>query len=93
MIKSFKCRETHKIYQRIFSKKIPQDIQKTAYRKLLMLESSIDLEDLKIPPANKLEQLSGDRKGQYGIRVNKQFRLCFIWKDGFAFDVEIVDYH
>ena len=93
MIKRFKCKETQKIYQRIFSKKLPQDIQRIAYRKLLMLESSIDLEDLKILPANKLEQLLGDRKGQYSIRINKQFRLCFIWKNGFAFDVEVVDYH
>jgi len=93
MIKTFKCKETHKIYKRTFSKKLPQEIQRTAYKKLLMIEASIDVEDLKIPPANRLEKLSGNRVGQYSIRINKQYRICFTWENGFAFDVEIVDYH
>ena len=93
MIKTFRCKKTKKIFERSFSKKLPQDIQPIAYRKLLMIDSAIDVEDLKIPPANRLEKLSGDRKNQYGIRVNKQFRICFVWEDGFAKDVELVDYH
>ena len=93
MIKTFKCKETQKIYNREFSKKLPQSIQRASYKKLLMLNASIDMDDLKIPPANRLEKLSGDREGQYSIRINKQYRLCFTWENGFAFDVEIVDYH
>ena len=93
MIKTFKCKETQKIYNRTFSKKLPQDIQRTTYKKLLMIEASIDVDDLKIPPANRLEKLSGDRVGQYSIRVNKQYGICFKWENGFAFDVEIIDYH
>ncbi len=93
MIKAFKCKETQKVYQREFSKKLPQDIQRTAYKKLLMIDASLDVSDLKIPPANRLEKLSGDREGQYSIRINKQYRICFVWNNGSAFDVEIVDYH
>ena len=93
MIKTFKCKETAKVYGREFSKKLPQDIQRVAYRKLLMIDSAIDVEDLRIPPANRLEKLLGDRDGQYSIRVNKQYRLCFNWENGFALDVELVDYH
>ena len=93
MIKTFRCKETNKVYERKFSKKLSHDIQRVAYRKLLMIDSAIDIDDLRIPPANRLEKLSGDREGQYSIRVNKQFRICFLWEDGFALDVEIVDYH
>ena len=93
MIKTIKCKETQKIYQRVFSKKLPQEIQRAAYKKLLMLDSSIDIEDLRIPPANRLEKLIGDRAGQYSIRINRQYRICFAWEQGYAFDVEIVDYH
>ncbi len=93
MIKTFKCKETQKVYQREFSKKLPQDIQRAAYKKLLMIDASIDVSDLKIPPANRLEKLSGDCEGQYSIRINKQYRICFIWDNDSAFDVEIVDYH
>jgi len=93
MVKTFKCKETQKIYHRTFSKKLPQDIQRAAYKKLLMIEASINIDDLKIPPANRLEKLAGDREGQYSIRINKQYRICFIWENGFAFNVEIVDYH
>lgn len=93
MIKTFKCKETQKIFSREFSKKLPQDIQRSAYKKLLMMEASIDVDDLKIPPANRLEKLFGDREGQHSIRINRQYRICFIWENGFAFDVEMVDYH
>ena len=93
MIKSFKCRETHKIWQRKFSKKLPQNIQLRARRKLIAIDISTSLTDLKIPPSNKLEALSGDRQGQYSIRVNDQWRICFVWSDSDAYDVEIVDYH
>ena len=93
MIKSFKCKESLKIYHREVSKKLPFDIQKVAYRKLLMIESAINIDDLKIPPANRLEKLSGNREGQYSIRVNKQYRICFKWQNGYAYDIEIVDYH
>ncbi len=93
MIKSFKCKESAKIFNREFSKKLPTDIQRVAYRKLIILDSAIDIEDLKIPPANRLEKLSGDRKEQYSIRINSQYRICFKWHNGYAFDVEIVDYH
>ncbi len=93
MIKTFKCKETQKIYNRMVSKKLPQNIQRNAYKKLLMIEASINVDDLKIPPANRLEKLSGDREGQFSIRINKQYRICFKWENGFAYDVEIVDYH
>jgi len=93
MIKTFRCKETKKIYYREFSKKLPHNIQRIAYRKLLMIDLAIDIEDLKIPPANRLEKLSGDREGQYSIRVNRQFRICFNWENGFALNVEMVDYH
>lgn len=93
MISSFKCKETEKIFSRIVSKKLSQDIQKVAYRKLLMIDAAIDINDLKVPPANHLEKLSGDRAGQYSIRVNKQYRICFVWNETKADDVEIVDYH
>jgi proteic killer suppression protein len=93
MIQTFKCKETEKIFQRTFSKKLPQNIQSTAYKKLLMLDAAIDVDDLRIPPANRLEKLTGDRAGQYSIRINRQYRICFVWESGRAFDVEIVDYH
>ena len=93
MIKSFKCKEAEKIWEEKFSKKLPQDIQKRALRKLMMLNSALCIEDLKIPPSNHLEILSGDRQGQYSIRINDQFRICFRWLDNHSFDVEIVDYH
>lgn len=93
MIKSFKSKETEKIWNEEFSKKLPHDIQKRALQKLRMLHVASVLEDLKIPPNNRLEALSGDRQGQYSIRINDQFRICFKWLDNHAFDVEIVDYH
>lgn len=93
MIKSFKCKETEKIWNEEFSKKLHQDIQKRALQKLRMLNASSVLEDLKIPPSNRLEILTGDRQGQYFICINAQFRICFRWLDNHSFDVEIVDYH
>ncbi len=93
MIKSFKCKETEKIWNGVFSKKLPHDIQKQALKKLTMLNIASVLNDLKIPPNNRLESLSGDRQGQYSIRINDQFRICFKWLDNHSFDVEIVDYH
>lgn len=93
MIKSFKCKETKKIWNEEFSKKMPNDIQRIALRKLIMLHSAEALSDLKIPPNNKLEALKDDRLGQHSIRINDQFRICFIWSDKNAYDVEIVDYH
>lgn len=93
MIKSFRCKETEKIFQRMFSKKLPQSIQRLALRKLLMIHRSISLNDLRVPPANRLERLKGDRKGQYSIRINDQYRICFIWEQGNAYQAEITDYH
>ena len=93
MIKSFKCKETEKIFRGVFSKKIPQDLQQRALIKLHMIDTAENISDLRIPPANFLEQLQGDRTGQYSIRINQQYRVCFKWLDNNAFDVEIVDYH
>lgn len=93
MIKSFKSKETEKVFHRDFSRKLPQDIQKTAYRRLAFLHSTRELKDLLLPPSNRLEKLHGDREGQHSIRINDQWRICFIWQDGDAYEVEIVDYH
>lgn len=93
VIKSFKSKETEKVFSGTFSKKLPPKIQKRALQKLRMLHVASVLDDLKIPPSNHLEALSGDRQGQYSIRINDQFRICFRWLDNHSFDVEIVDYH
>jgi len=93
MIKTFKCKETEKIFCREYSKKLPRNIQKVAFRKLRMIDRSKTLSDLKVPPANRLEKLSGQRKGQYSIRINDQWRVCFKWIDNNALEVEITDYH
>lgn len=93
MIKSFKSKEAEKVFSGTFSKKLPPEIQKRALQKLRMLHVASVLDDLKIPPSNHLEALSGDRQGQYSIRINDQFRICFRWLDNHSFDVEIVDYH
>ena len=93
MIRSFKCKETEKTFKRIFSKKFPSDIQWVALRKLRMLNSAIIINDLKVPPSNRLESSKGDRQGQYSIRINEQWRICFKWSKKDAFEVEIVDYH
>ena len=93
MIRSFKETEAAKIYARKRSKKLPTDIQQVALRKMRMLNNALNLNDLRIPPANRLEKLSGNRAGQYSIRINDQWRLCFEWQDGDAYEVEITDYH
>ena len=93
MIKSFASSEAEKVYARRFSKKLPADIQSIALRKLRMLNNAHGINDLRSPPATRLEKLSKDREGQYSLRINDQWRLCFVWRDGHAYDVEIVDYH
>ncbi len=92
-LKSFKCRETERIFNQLASRKLPPDIQRAALRKLLMMEAAKDIRELANPPGNKLEALKGDRSGQHSIRINAQFRICFVW-DGEGFqEIEIVDYH
>jgi proteic killer suppression protein len=93
MIKNFHSRETEKIWNGVRSKHLPQDIQQIARRKLRMLNNARSLNDLRVPPANRLEALRGSRSGQHSIRVNDQWRICFVWMDGDAENVEIVDYH
>jgi proteic killer suppression protein len=93
MILSFKNKETELVYNRQFSRKLPQDVQHTALRKLVMIHNSINLNDLKIPPGNNFEPLHGDREGQYSIRINSQWRICFTWDGNNASNVEITDYH
>ena len=93
MIKDFKCKETEKIWEREFSNRFSKDIQTIARRKLIMLDSTSTLNDLRIPPSNRLEKLKGNRKNQFSIRINNQWRICFYFSDSEASDVEIVDYH
>jgi proteic killer suppression protein len=93
VIKSFKNKETEKIYSREISLKLPRDIQQIALRKLRMINNAKNMNDLRIPPANRLEKLRGIREGQHSIRINDQWRICFIWRDRDAYDVEITDYH
>ncbi len=93
MIKSFKDKDTEAIWNGSISKKFPKDIQRTARRKLIHIDSAKSLEDLKIPPGNRLHQLGNDRIGQYSISINMKYRICFTWNNGSAENVEIVDYH
>lgn len=93
MIKSFADRETEKLFQREFSCRLPQAIQHRARVKLEVLDAAESLDDLRIPPSNRLEALSGDRRGQHSIRINQQWRICFVWRTENVYDVEIVDYH
>jgi proteic killer suppression protein len=93
VIRNFADKEAEKIWSGAFSRRLPTDIQPVARRKLRMLNSAAALEDLRAPPANRLEALRGDRGGQHSIRINEQWRICFRWIDGDAHDVEIVDYH
>ena len=88
MIKAFRNKETEKIFYRAFSRKLPQDIQKIAMRKLWMLDATINLNSLRVPPSNHLEALHGNREGQYSIRINNQWRICFKWHEGDAYNVE-----
>jgi proteic killer suppression protein len=93
MIKSFRDREAERIFNRSFSRRLPPDIQRTALRRLLYLHAVKDLRDLTAPPSLRLEALRGDRQGQYSIRINERWRICFEWVDGDAIDVELVDDH
>ena len=93
MIRTFADKEAKRIWQGTPSRKLPTGIQQVARRKLRMLNNAATLDDLRVPPANRLEALKGNRKGQHSIRINNQWRICFQWKEGDALDVEIVDYH
>ena len=93
MIRHFKCKETKLIFNGRFSKKLLQNIQRIAERKLIMLHRAASIEDLRVPPANRLEMLSGKRDGQHSIRINDQWRICFEWREDGVYVVEIADYH
>ena len=93
MIRSFRDAETEKVFRRDPSRRLPPDLQRRAHRKLLVLDAADVLDELRIPAGNRLERLSGDLVGQYSIRINDQWRICFRWNRGDAFDVEITDYH
>lgn len=93
MIKGFKGREAERVWRGDGSRKLPRAIQQVARRKLRMLNNAQVLDDLRVPPGNRLESLRGNRAGQHSIRINQQWRICFVWKDGQVQDVEIVDYH
>ena len=93
MIASFRDKETERLWQSGKSRRLPADLERRAFKKLAILNAAVGLGNLKVPPGNLLEALRGNRAGQYSIRVNDQYRVCFVWRDGNAFDVEIVDYH
>lgn len=93
VIRNFKDKEAELIYNGFYSKKLPNTIQKMALRKLIMIDNAKDVNDLKVPPGNHLEQLKGNRLGQYSIRINDQYRICFIFKDNDFYNIEIIDYH
>jgi toxin HigB-1 len=93
MIRSFADNETEKLFQNLFARKLPQSIHRPARRKLNILDAADTLQDLRVPPGNRLEKLTGDRKGQHSIRINDQWRICFVWRDNDAHQVEITDYH
>ena len=93
MIRGFRDSETEKVFRGEHSRKLPTNLQRAAQRKLAMLDAATSLQDLRVPPGNRLERLSGDRRGQHSIRINEQWRICFRWLRGDANEVEIVDYH
>ncbi|MFZ0804432.1 MAG: type II toxin-antitoxin system RelE/ParE family toxin [Terriglobales bacterium] len=93
MIASFRDRETERLWQSGRSRDLPADLQRRAFMKLAILNAAVALQNLKVPPGNRLEALHRDREGEHSIRINDQYRVCFVWRDGDAFDVEIVDYH
>jgi proteic killer suppression protein len=93
MIKSFRDKETEKVFNGQFSRRLPSDVQRVAERKLILLHRAATLNDLRIPPSNRLESLHGRRTGQYSIRINDQWRVCFDWREDGVYSVEIVDYH
>jgi len=93
MTKSFKCKETESIFKGVLSKKLPKEIQRKALIRLLDIDKANEISDLKVPPSNRLHALGGDRKGQYSISINMQWRICFKWEDNNAYEVEVTDYH
>jgi proteic killer suppression protein len=93
VIKSFADRDTEAVFTRHVARRLPTGIQRTARRKLIQLDRAQEVRDLRAPPGNRLEALKGDRAGQFSIRINDQWRICFVWRDGDAYHVEIVDYH
>jgi proteic killer suppression protein len=93
MIRVFRDKEAEAIFRREPVKRIPPPVQRPALRKLVLLDAAESLDDLRVPPGNRLEKLSGDREGEYSIRINDQWRICFRWEDGDAYEVEITDYH
>ena len=93
MIKSLRDKDAQKVFERQLVRRWSAGLQRAALRKLLILDAAEELEDLRVPPGNRLEKLSGDRAGQFSIRINDQWRICFEWRDGDAYEVEVVDYH
>ena len=93
MIKSFRDKDTEKVFARQRVRRLPAKLHRAALRKLLILDAAEEIGDLRVPPGNRLEKLRGDRAGEYSIRINEQWRICFRWRAGNAYDVEIVDYH
>ncbi|MGO4679321.1 type II toxin-antitoxin system RelE/ParE family toxin [Microbacterium sp. 2MCAF23] len=93
MIRSFGGKDTERIWREQYVKGVDRTVQRATLRKLELVHAAKDVDDLRIPPGNRLEKLAGDRRGQYSIRVNAQWRICFVWRDGGAEDVELVDYH
>jgi proteic killer suppression protein len=93
VIRGFRDRDSEKLFRRERSRAVPPGLQRVALRKLVQLDAATVLQDLRVPPGNRLEALSGSRRGQHSIRVNDQWQVCFVWKDGDAYEVEIVDYH
>jgi proteic killer suppression protein len=93
MIRSFRDRDTERLFHRERPRNLPEAVARTVLRKLVMLDAAMELADLRVPPGNRLEKLGGDRHGQHSIRINEQWRICFVWRAGDAHDVEIVDCH
>jgi proteic killer suppression protein len=93
MIASFRDKETEQLWQSGKNRRVPADLQRRAFKKLAILNAAVTLDNLKVPPGNQLEALRGSRRGQHSIRVNDQYRVCFVWRDGNALEVEVVDYH
>lgn len=93
MIKSFRNKDTEQLFQRRFSRRFPPNLHRVAWKKLAILDAAEQLEDLCVPPGNRLEKLSGNREGEHSIRINDQWRICFRWREGNAYDVEVTNYH
>ena len=93
MIKSFAEPDARRLWESGTSRRLPASLRRSAFKKLAILNAAVALENLRVPPGNRLEALKGDRAGQYSIRINDRYRVCFLWRDGHAYDVEIVDYH